>query len=342
MRTHVPVIAVAVIVAGGLLFACGTTNNNGPGRDAGGPPGDDASAATADGSTTVVEGAAGDATPVAPQAYVRIANWSPDAPAVEVCFNQAGASSWTGHVPRLARIVAAVDAGTLADAGAAGISFPQVTSYLVITPGSYEVRLVVAGSADCSKPVVDLAMVTLAASSYATIAALGEASPVGMDQPLSLVPFTDEVSAPPGQMALRFINASPSPTLTPADLGTGSIAGSIGGPGGGFAPLFTAVGFGKVAGSDGGAIDTIDANGYAASTPFATATLSAHPTAAGADTTVALNEVTIAATSAATVALVNGVGSGTGSSGAKLLQCADADNSAGTSLLSTCSIISTQ
>jgi hypothetical protein len=177
--------------------------------------------------------------------------------------------------------------------------------------------------------------VTLAASSYATIAALGEAMPVGMDQPLSLVPFTDEVSAPPGQIALRFINASPSPTLTPADLGTGSIAGS----GGGFAPLFAGVGFGKVAGSDGG---TIDANGYAASTPFATATLSAHPTAAGADTTVALNDVTIAATSAATVALVNGVGSGPGSTGAKLLQCADADNSAGTSLLSTCSIISTQ
>jgi hypothetical protein len=341
MRTHVPVIAIAAIVAGGLLFACGVTNNNGPGRDASATPGNDASAPTADGSTTVVEGAAGDAATVAPQAYVRIANWSPDAPAVEVCFNQAGASSWTGHVP-LARIVAAGDAGTLADAGAAGISFPQVTSYLVITPGSYEVRLVVAGSADCSKPVVDLAMVTLAASSYATIAALGEATPVGMDQPLSLVPFTDEVSAPPGQIALRFINASPSPTLTPADLGTGSIASLIGGPGGGFAPLFTAVGFGKVAGSDGGAIDTIDANGYAASTPFATATLSAHPTAAGADTTVALNDVTIAATSAATVALVNGVGSGPGSSGAKLLQCADADNSAGTSLLSTCRIISTQ
>ena len=337
MRTHVPVIAIAAIVAGGLLFACGATNNNGPGRDASVPPGD-ASAPTADGSTTIVEGGAGDAgdaATVAPQAYVRIANWSPDAPAVEVCFNEAGASSWTGHVPRLARIVAAVDAGTLADAGAAGISFPQVTSYLVITPGSYEVRLVVAGSADCSKPVVDLAMVTLAASSYATIAALGEATPVGMDQPLSLAAFTDEVSAPPGQIALRFINASPSPTLTPADLGTGSIAGS----GGGFAPLFAGVGFGKVAGSDGGAID---ANGYAASTPFATATLSAHPTAAGADTTVALNDVTIAATSAATVALVNGVGSGPGSSGAKLLQCADADNSAGTSLLSTCSIISTQ
>jgi Domain of unknown function (DUF4397) len=336
MRTHVPVIAIAVIALGGLLFACTTTNNNGPGRDAGSPRGEDASTPTADGSATV-DGAPGDAgdAAVTPGAYVRIANWSPDAPAVEVCFNEAGASSWTGQVPRFARIVAAGDAETLADAGAAGISFPQVTSYLLITPGSYEVRLVVAGAADCSKPVVDLAMVTLAVSSYATIAALGEATPVGMDPPLSLVPFTDEVSAPPGQIALRFINASPSPTLTPADLGTGSIAGS----GGLFAPLFAAVGFGKVAGSDGG---TIDVNGYAASTPFATATLSAHPTAAGADTTVALNDVTISATSAATVALVNGVGSGPASGGAKLLQCADADKGAGTSLLSTCSIISTQ
>jgi hypothetical protein len=337
MRTDFPVVVSAVLGAVGLLFACDNTGS--VGDDASAQP-SDASTPTPDGSSTVMNGAAGEASSsgdtamVTPQAYVRIAQWSPDAPAVDVCFNLVGAP-WTGQVPHLARVVAARDAGAPGDAGAAGISFPQVTSYLVIPPGSYEVRLVVAGSADCSRPVIDLATVTLAASSFTTIAALGESTPVGTDQPLSLVPFVDEVSAPPGQIALRFINASPgAPTLAQADLGTGSLAGA-GGP---FAPLFTGVGFGKTAGSDAGAVD---ANGYVASTPLATATLSAHPTAVGADATVALNDVTITATRAATVALVNGV-SKIASSAPKLLQCADVDNSAGSSLLSTCSIISTQ
>jgi hypothetical protein len=144
------------------------------------------------------------------------------------------------------------------------------------------------------------------------------------------------VSAPAGQIALRFVNASPGQSLSPADLGTGSMAGS----GGLFVPLFTGVSFAKTGtGSDAG---TVDANGYLAIIPLATATLSAHPTAAATDGTVALNDVTITATSAATVALVNGVSNGLASSAVKLLQCADVDDSAGTSLLSTCSIISTQ
>jgi hypothetical protein len=342
MRIHFPVIAIAV-GAGGLLFACTvttTTNNNAPGDDAGSVQPVSDSSTTEPDTGTVTPGDdsgtdASDAATVTPQAYVRIAHWSPDAPAADVCFNTVGAA-WTGQVPQLAQIVAAGDAGTLADGGSAGITFPQVTSYLIIPPDSYEVRLVMAGSTDCSTSLVDLASVTLAANSYTTIAAVGEAAPVATDQALSLVPFTDEVSAPAGQIALRFINAAPSMTLSPADLGTGSIAGT-GGP---FAPVFTGVAFGKTGGgSDAGAVD---ANGYVAIIPLATATLSAHPSSAAADGPIAVNDVTIAATSAATVALVNGVSNGLPSGNAKLLQCADVDDSAGASLLSTCSIISTQ
>jgi hypothetical protein len=344
MRTHFPVIAIAAIGAGGLLFACTvnstTNNNNVPAKDdANVPSGDDSSTPTPDGGTTpVAEDAtvdSGDAATATPQAFVRIADWSPDAMPVDVCFNDLG-GDWASQKPQLAQIVAASDAGTLGDGGAVGIVFPQVTSYLLIPPGTYAARLVAPGSTNCATPVVDLATVTLAANSYTTIAALGEATPVGGDQPLSLVPFADDVSAPAGQIALRFINASPGQSLSPADLGTGSMAGS----GGLFSPLFTGVSFGKTGtGSDAGAVD---ANGYLAITPLATATLSAHPTAAAADGTVALNDVTITATSAATVALVNGVSNGLSTSGAKLLQCADVDDGAGTSLLSTCSIISTQ
>jgi hypothetical protein len=337
MRIDFPVIAYAAVGAGGLFFACtATTTTHVPGDDAGPEPVADSS--TEPDTSTVIPADdsgvdASDAATVTPQAHVRIAHWSPDAPAVDVCFNAVGAP-WTGQVPQLAQIVAAADAGSLGDGGAAGITFPQVTSYLIIAPDSYEVRLVAAGSKDCSTSVVDLASVTLAANSYTTIAAVGEAAPVATDQPLSLVPFGDEVSAPAGQIALRFINASPS--LSPADLGTGSLAGA----GGAFAPLFTGVAFGTTGtGSDAG---TVDANGYVAINPLATATLSAHTTASAADATVALNDVTIAPTSATTVALVNGVSNAPPSGYPKLLQCADADNSTGTNLLSTCSIISTQ
>jgi hypothetical protein len=338
MRIDFPVIACAV-GAGGLLFQCTVTDSNVSGDDAGPEPVADSSTPEPDAGAVVSGDDSGldasDAATVAPRAYVRVAHWSPDAPAVDVCFNAVGAA-WTGQVPQLAQIVAAGDAGKLGDGGAAGITFPQVTSYLVFSPDSYEVRLVVGGSKDCSTSVVDLASVTLVANSYTTIAALGEAAPVSTDQPLSLVPFADEVSAPPGQIALRFINASPSMTLSPADLGTGSLAGT-GGP---FAPIFTEVAFGKTgAGSDAG---VVDANGYVALTPFATATLSAHPSNAASDGPVAVNDVTIAPTSAATVALVNGVSTAPASDSAKLLQCADVDDSMGTSLLSTCSVISAQ
>ena len=191
MRIHFPVIAIAAVGAGGLLFACTvttTTNNNAPGDDAGTvQPGSDSSTPEPD-TGTVTPGDdsgtdASDAATVTPQAYVRIAHWSPDAPAVDVCFDTVGAA-WTGQVPQLAQIVAAGDAGAVGDGGAAGVTFPQVTSYLIIPPGSYEVRLVAAGSTDCSTSLVDLASVTLAANSYTTIAAVGEAAPVASDQPL--------------------------------------------------------------------------------------------------------------------------------------------------------------
>jgi hypothetical protein len=235
--------------------------------------------------------------------------------------------------------VADADAGAVGDGGAAGVTFPQVTLYLVLPPGTYEVRLVAAGSTDCSTSLVDLPSLAIAANTYTTIAVIGEKTPVGGDQALALTSFTDEVTAPAGQIALRFVNASPSQTLTQgADLGTGSQAGT-GGP---WAPLFSGVAFGHTGASNGSDAGTVDANGYLAFNPLQTATLSAHATATATDATIALNDVSIPAASAATVALVNGVSNGTTAGAMKLLQCPDVDNSTGTSLLTTCNIISTQ
>jgi hypothetical protein len=347
MRTHFPVIALTAIGAGGLLFACTvntTTNNNngstGGGDDAGEMAADTGTTMTTPDATAVGDDAAvdsGDAATGTPQAYIRLAHWSPDAPAADFCVEPAG-TVWAGQTPQLAQIVADADAGALGDGGSAGITFPQVTSYLILPPGTYEVRLVAAGSADCSTGLADLPSLAIGANTYTTVAAIGEKTPVAGDQALALTSFTDDVGAPAGQIALRFVNVSPAQALMQADLGWGSQSGA----GGMWAALFTGVAFGHTGASVGSDAGTVDPNGYVAINALQTATLSAHATASASDATIALNDVSIPAMSAATVALVNGVSNGTASGAVKLLQCTDVDNSTGTSLLTTCTIISTQ
>jgi hypothetical protein len=345
MRAYVPAAALA---ASGLIVACtvnSTTNNNGTN-----PPGDDAGNTTApdsglpDGALAVEDAAADAEDAAAPEAFVRFAHWSPDAPAVDICFNPAG-GAWAAQTPALGQVVAAPDAGAASDAGddggsgVTGVTFRQVTSYLVIAPGTYGVRLVAAGAADCGTGIVDLTSVTLNANTYTTVAALGEATPVGTDQPLKLASFADDVTAPASQIALRFINASPnaSLTLSQADFGEGSLVGN-GGP---FSALFTGVAFGAAGTSAGTDAGTVDANGYLATLPLAGATLSAHATLGAQDTTTALDDVIISG-GAATIALIDGVSNGSAASAAKLLLCADADDSASTSLFAQCSIVSTE
>ncbi len=333
MRTHFPVVAMAALAASGALFACtinSTTTNNGPVGDDGGPTSTDSGTTAPDSGSTSDDAAIDAADAATPQAFVRVAQWSPDAPAVDVCFTTAG-DTWDGQVPQIAQLVAAADAGALGDGGAAGLTFPQVTSYLVIPPDTYAVRLVAAGSADCSTSVVDLASVPLAANTYTTIAAIGEKAPVQSDQPLKLVAFADDVTAAAGQAGVRFINASPS--LISIDVGTGSLSGT----GGTFVPLFAGIQFGQTGSAAESDAGTVDANGYLATNAYSGATLSAHVTSSATDTATAANDVNVPASSAATLALVSGV---TGGGGAKLLQCADADDSTGTSLLAACTLIS--
>jgi|CZKU01.1.fsa_nt_gi hypothetical protein len=346
MRTCVPVAAIALAAVACTVNS--TTNNNGSPVT-----GDDGGiTATPDSGTPDGALAAADADDgAAPQAFVRLAHWSPDAPAVDVCFNPAG-GTWSAQSPALGQVAVAPDGGAAADAGdagddgaasATGVTFPSVTSYLIIAPGTYGVRLVAAGG-DCSTGLVDLPSVVLRENTYTTVAALGEVTPVGTDQALKLGSFTDDVTAPAAQIALRFVNASPNASLAQADLGTGSLVVGNGGspslalP---FSALFTGVAFGAAgapAGTDAGAVD---ANGYLAEAALAGSTLSVHATNGAQDTTIALNDVTINGGSAATIALINGVSNGSAASAAKLLLCADADDSSSTSLFAQCSIVST-
>jgi Domain of unknown function (DUF4397) len=363
MRTYVSVTAVALaaglaLAAGGLIVACtvnSTTNNANPGGSVGD---DDAETTNTDSGTdgaTVTTDAGADAADgddgAVPQAFVRVAHWSPDAPTLDVCFNPPG-GSWSDQTPQFGQLLAAAatDAGAVVDANASdagdaaiatatGVNFPQVTSYLIIPPGTYAVRLVAAGAADCTTSVIDLpTSAVLSANTYTTVAALGEVTPVGTDAALKLVSFNDDVTAPAAQIALRFINASPSSSLTQADLGTGSLVGN---PGGVFAPLFTGVAFGAAGTSPATDAATVDPNGYLAEAPLTGATLSVHATAGAQDTTTALNDVNVAS-GAATIALIDGISNGIAADAAQLLLCADVDDSTSTSLFAQCSVISTQ
>ena len=78
------------------------------------------------------------------QARVRFAHLSPDAPAVDVCVAVHGTGAFKG--PLLAPLTTVVSA----DASAPGLSFTEVSAYVALDPGTYDLRLVPAGSASCT------------------------------------------------------------------------------------------------------------------------------------------------------------------------------------------------
>jgi FlaG/FlaF family flagellin (archaellin) len=321
-------IAIVAVGAANSTFACSRSSTT----SAGGNDGGDATAPidSAPIDSAPIDSAADATEAASPHAYARLAHWSPDAPAVDVCLAAQG-TSFSAQAPQLAALGSAVDASADAnpgDGGAAGLVFPRVTSYFVVPPGSYTVRLVAAGAASCDTAIAELPSVPLDDGSYTTIAAVGELIPVLTDPPLKLVSFADDASAPSGQIALRFVNASPS--MTAVDMGTNSIANAM------FSDLFANVGFGQAGGAAGSDAGRVDADGYLASNPFSGATLSAHASQTATDAAIA-NDVTIDPGSAATVALIDGVTNG---AAAELLLCADGDASIGVGGFSRCTVLS--
>ncbi len=77
------------------------------------------------------------------QAMVRFAALSPDAPAVDICLALRGTGAFKG--PLLAQLASAAPG-----ANAPGLSFTNLSGYLAIDPGTYDLRLVAAGSASCT------------------------------------------------------------------------------------------------------------------------------------------------------------------------------------------------
>jgi hypothetical protein len=294
-----------------------------------------ASAATAaDAALDATQDATGAAPPDAaipplPVALVRFANWSPDAPPADVCLAPHGTTLFRG--PLLATLTATADGGVADDAGPP-LSFPQVSAYVdVAAPGAYDVRVVAAGAYDCSVGVApDLTTFPpLRVGAFATIALAGLVAPPPAEPGLTLLGFLDD-EAPAGAISMRLINAAPP--LPEADLGTGTMGSA-------YKALFVGVPFGGTAAPSDAGGAPIDSNGYAALGPLSTVTLSAHAPSATTDSVVASN-VSAAAGSVLTIALLGG-GSRTSPDASalpvQLLECVD--NAGTTGVLGSCSVL---
>lgn len=115
-------------------------------------------------------------------AKIRVVHASPDAPAVDVCANGAVAFS--------------------------GAAFPEATDYAVVEEGTYQIRVVPAGSG-CSGGGVINASLPLPAGTETTVVAVNTLDSI---EPLVL---EDDNSAPAeGSAKVRFVHASPdAPTV---------------------------------------------------------------------------------------------------------------------------------
>lgn len=336
MKPLLAAVALSLGALGALAAACSSKDGASPpgppisGQDHDSAPGSatDAGAAADAGDT--------DAPALAPQAFVRIAHASSDLPPIDVCVAPHGTTDFRGPlVGQLAASLAGGDGGD-ADASLPGLRFTQVSAYLPVTPGQYDVRLVAAGAPDCtagsdaagSGGVADATnLPALAFDTYATLLIAGDLTPAGADPGLTLTMLPDDAVLAGGAASLRAINTVPSsPSL---DFGFVS-------PGGAWSPVLTSVGFAAASSQVASGFGTLDTNGYLPIAPIAAQPMSARPPGWDAASDVAsASSVEIDLGSIATVLAVGGKTGDTANPPALLL-CMDNQPSGG--LLSDCSI----
>jgi hypothetical protein len=246
------------------------------------------------------------------RARVRIAHWSPDAPAVDVCISRAGAG-FGASAPVLAGL-----------GGRQGLSYPQVTTYVELPIDTYDVRVIAATESTCANGAVpDTNGLSVTKGLVATVAAIGDlqrSGPSIADPGFRLAVFPDSMDVAGNKGKLRFIHASPG---TPnVDVGLGQAHG--------FLRLFGNVEFGKVAQHGG-----IDMLGYLEADPFANAVVSARVTGTAVDALV-LPGISLPAGAIASAIAIGGK-TGQAANPLRVLVCVDNAPSNGT-LLAQCSI----
>jgi hypothetical protein len=167
---------------------------------------------------------AGDAAAPAPSfafSYVRLANWSLNAPPVDVCLAPHGTTAFEGP---LMALQLGKDAGA-SDGGGELVSFPQLSAYLPVTPQAYDARLVVAGATSCSTNLVPDVLDVPAlgqGGGYATLALMGDLAGGTGATGIRMVGMADDVLAPDlGHVEIRFVHAasnSPPVNVSAGDL----------------------------------------------------------------------------------------------------------------------------
>ncbi|HEY6460205.1 MAG TPA: DUF4397 domain-containing protein, partial [Polyangiaceae bacterium] len=197
---------------------------------------------------------------VAPtQAFVRLAQTSPDAPSLDVCVAPHGSGAFDG--PLLAKLAASLagDAGASPDAAAAGLAYAQVSAYVPLDPAAYDVRVIAAGSPCASFPLVPdrTDLPALDAGSYTTLLVAGEIAAGDAGAPMALTALLDDSALPGGGALLRAINAAPGQPLL--DFGLGAAATWL--------PVLTNVAFGAASAQTAPGEGSVDANGYVPAAP---------------------------------------------------------------------------
>jgi hypothetical protein len=281
--------------ADAAIDAAVIVNHSTPATTPIGDGGDDVGSAT---GATASDGET-DAGPSTPQTFIRVADWTPDAPSAgfDLCLAPAGTSNWAG--PLLAQTF---PAGSLGQGGANGLQFPAVTKYFGVAPGQYDIQLVASGATDCTTGLLaETDLPALAVNAHTTFATVGDVNPRGNDTGLKIAAFFDDVTVSNGQAAVRVINAIPS--VAYLDVGTGSLMAQN------FAAIFTSVGFAVVGETlaDGG---TLGITGYLSMAPATNAQFSAHATGTETTDTATATHVSLGAGSATTMAVVNGANNG--------------------------------
>jgi hypothetical protein len=230
-------------------------------------------------------------------ALIRVANWSSDAPAIDLCIAPHGTSAFQGP------IVAQLAETSMSDAGAEGIASPLVSAYTLVAPGQYDARVVVAGSGSCTAGIgADATALPIVATGGAeTIALIGDVAPSLGGYKKRVVGFLDDVS-PTGATAVRVINAATA--MPQVDVGTGTFASKN------FLAIFQHVPVGMTGQPNGAWIPfLVDSNGYDSNPPFSNVVLSAHATGATTDAvplSTSPSATSIPAGAVVTIAVVGG------------------------------------
>lgn len=245
------------------------------------------------------------------RAKVRIAHLSPDAPAVDVCITSAG-----GDLSAATPLFASLNARQ-------GLAYPQVTSYVDLPTGSYDVRVIAATETTCANGAVpDTKGITVTAGLFATAAALGDLDRNGQaiaDPGFRLAVYVDSNEVASNKGKLRFVHASPGTPNVDVGLGAGTS----------FLRLFGNVEFGKIAVHGG-----IDALGYLEADPFSGAAVSARVANSASDA-LTIHGVALPAGAIAT-AFAIGNKTGQATNPLRVLVCVDNANTG--TLLAACSV----